>query len=252
LEKIEFNSIEEAIRDIREGKLVIVLDDLKRENEGDLIGAASNANPDMINFMLNEARGAFIAVFLEEERAGLLRLPVQEKGENSEINKTQMLVSVDSVKSGSGSSAIDRALTVRILANINTVSGDLRRPGHIIPIKSDKGGILKRQGHTEAGVELMKLAGIYPPVAVDLEILNGDGCMASEKELHQIADEFGLSIITIKQIKDYIEYKNQPLKNEIRKVIQDAFYMSSDALFKDGELIEECVDMVLAWHNHRK
>jgi len=203
-----FHNVEEAIEDIRSNKIVIVVDSIKRENEGDFICAAVNVTPQMINFMVTHARGAFIAAFCECGRCEELGIPPQRtSGENTEANKTRMMVSVDAVAGSSGSSAGDRSLTMNILARHSAVSNELRKPGHVIPIEAVAGGIIERQGHTEAGVELVKLAGIKPAVAVDLEILEPDGNMASREYLFQMAKDFGLKIINIDQIISFVREK---------------------------------------------
>ena len=204
----QFDSVEEAIEDIRNNKIVIVLDSIKRENEGDFICAAANVTPQMINSMVTHARGAFIAAFCERGRCEELGIPSQRtSGENTEANKTRMMVSVDAAAGGSGSSTGDRALTMNILARPGAISNELRKPGHVIPIEAVSGGILERQGHTEAGVELVKLAGIKPAVAVDLEILDPDGNMATREYLFQMAKDFGLKIINIDQIISFVREK---------------------------------------------
>jgi len=204
----QLDSVEEAIEDIKNNKIVIVLDSIKRENEGDLICAAANVTPQMINFMVTHARGAFIAAFCERGRCEELEIPSQRTfGENTEANKTRMMVSVDAATGGSGSSTGDRSLTMNILARPGAMSNELRKPGHVIPIEAVSGGILERQGHTEAGVELVKLAGIKPAVAVDLEILDQDGNMASREYLFQMAKDFGLKIINIDQIISFVREK---------------------------------------------
>ena len=207
-EDMQFHSVEEAIEDIKNNKIVIVLDSIKRENEGDFICAGAKVTPEMINFMVTHARGAFIAAFCERGRCEELGIPSQRtSGENTEANKTRMMVSVDAAAGGSGSSTGDRSLTMNILAKPGAVSDELRKPGHVIPIEAVSGGILERQGHTEAGVELVKLAGIKPAVAVDLEILDQDGNMASREYLFQMAMDFGLKIINIDQIIAFVKEK---------------------------------------------
>ncbi len=204
----EFHSVEEAIEDIKNNKIVIVVDSIKRENEGDFICAGANVTPQMINFMVTHARGAFIAAFCECGRCEELGIPSQRtSGENTEANKTRMMVSVDAAAGGSGSSTGDRALTMNILARSGAISSELRKPGHVVPIEAVSGGILERQGHTEAGVELVKLSGISPAVAVDLEILDTDGNMASREYLFQMAKEHGLKIINIDQIISFVKKK---------------------------------------------
>lgn len=205
---MRFSSIEWAIEEVRKGKLIIVVDDVKRENEGDFIGAAAKTTPQMINFMITRARGAFIAAFCEAGRCEELGIPPQRTNiENTEINQTQMMVSVDAARASSGSSAFDRALTLNVLADLEAEPGDLRKPGHVIPIQAALGGIKERNGHTEAGLEIVRSAGFKPEVAVDLEILNKDGHMARPKELFIIAKELNMPIVTIKQIKSYTEGK---------------------------------------------
>ena len=204
----QFHSVKEAIEDIESNKIVIVVDSIKRENEGDFICAGANVTPQMINFMVTHARGAFIAAFCECGRCEELGIPSQRtSGENTEANKTRMMVSVDAAAGGSGSSTGDRALTMNILARSGAISSELRKPGHVVPIEAVSGGILERQGHTEAGVELVKLAGIKPAVAVDLEILDTDGNMASREYLFQMAKKFGLKIINIDQIISFVKEK---------------------------------------------
>jgi len=201
-----FTGIEQAIADIQQGKLIIVVDDARRENEGDFIGAAAKVSPEAINFMTRHGRGAFIAAFCEPGRCEELGIPPQRTDiENTEFNKTQMMVSVDAAAANSGSSVYDRALTMNILGSSCAETGDLRKPGHVIPIEAAWGGIRERQGHTEAGVEIVKLAGFKPAVAVDLEILNDEGHMARPKELFEIAKKFNLSIINIEQVKSFVE-----------------------------------------------
>ena len=152
-----FTGIEQAIADIQQGKLIIVVDDARRENEGDFIGAAAKVSPEAINFMTRHGRGAFIAAFCAPGRCEELGIPPQRTDiENTEFNKTQMMVSVDAAAANSGSSVYDRALTMNILGSPCAETGDLRKPGHVIPIEAACGGIRERQGHTEAGVEIVK------------------------------------------------------------------------------------------------
>jgi 3,4-dihydroxy 2-butanone 4-phosphate synthase/GTP cyclohydrolase II len=202
---VQFDKVEDAINEVKKGNLVIVVDDVKRENEGDFIGAAAKVTGDTINFMVTEARGAFIAVFCEHGRCETMNILHQRTmAENTESNKTQMMVSVDASKASSGSSAFDRALAVNILADPDAEPHELRQPGHVIPIQASAGGILERDGHTEAGVELVKLAGFKPAVAVDLEILGRNGQMATHEELTEIAEKFDLKMISIEQLKKYV------------------------------------------------
>lgn len=204
---IRLNTIEEAIEDIRNGKIIIVVDDEDRENEGDFIAAAELATPETINFMAVHGRGLICAA-ITEERCKELDLPMMVKS-NTSSHSTAFTVSVDLIGSGTttGISASDRAKTVRALVDPSTRPDDLGRPGHIFPLKSKFLGVLRRAGHTEAAVDLSKLANLKPG-GVLVEIMNEDGTMARLPELVKIADKFNLKIVTI---KDLIAYR---LKSE--------------------------------------
>ena len=202
----KFNTIEEAIKDVKAGKLVIIMDSKDREYEGDFVGAAAKVTPEIINFMLSYARGAFIALFMPAGRCDQLNIPAMA-AQNSSFNNTKFRMSVDGKNNVSGSSAFDRAETVNLLGNPNAKPEDFVRPGHVIPIEANPKGLLGRKGHTEAGVELMKLAGINPPVAVDLEILDDNGHMAHEEKLFWLAKEFNLKIISVDDLVDRVTQK---------------------------------------------
>lgn len=206
-EKIKLDTIEEAIRDIREGKVVIVVDDEDRENEGDFITAARNVTPDVINFMATHGRGLICAP-LVDERCEELGLDLMV-GNNTVLHETPFTVSVDLRGNGctTGISTSDRSKTVQALIDPNTKADDLGRPGHIFPLKARKGGVLRRSGHTEAAIDLSRLAG-FEPAGVLVEILNEDGTMARLPELKLIAEKFDLKLVSI---KDLIEYR---VKNE--------------------------------------
>ncbi len=210
------NSIESAIEDIKHGKLVIVVDDEDRENEGDFITAAKNVTPEIINFMSKQGRG-LICVPMNEERADELKLDLMVTN-NTALHETPFTVSVDLIGHGctTGISAHDRAKTVQALINPETKPEDLGRPGHIFPLRAKKGGVLRRTGHTEATVDLARLAG-FEPVGVLVEIMNEDGTMARLPQLKKIADKFDLKIVSI---KDLIEYrlKTDSLIEEITRV----------------------------------
>ncbi|HYK47028.1 MAG TPA: 3,4-dihydroxy-2-butanone-4-phosphate synthase, partial [Parafilimonas sp.] len=210
------NSIESAIEDIKEGKLVIVVDDEDRENEGDFITAAAKVTPEVINFMSKEGRG-LICVPLTEERADELNLDLMVS-KNTALHETPFTVSVDLIGHGctTGISAQDRAKTVQALINPGTKPEDLARPGHIFPLRAKKGGVLRRAGHTEATVDLARLAG-FESAGVLVEIMNEDGTMARLPQLRRIADKFQLKIVSI---KDLIEYrlKRDSLIEEIVRV----------------------------------
>lgn len=203
-ERNGLHSIESAVDALSKGRLIILLDDQDRENEGDLIGAAALATPEMINFMVTHARGAFIAAFMPHGLSDKLGIPGMDIA-NDSFNNTQFRVSVDARTCSSGSSAGDRAEVVRLLGNASSQPGDFVKPGHVVPIEAHPQGLSARRGHTESGVALMELAGFNPPVAVDLEILDSKGDMAQQPELHELAREFDLPIITVNDLAHYLE-----------------------------------------------
>jgi len=207
-----FNTIEEAIEDIKNGKIVIVVDDEDRENEGDFIIAAEKVTPEAVNFMAKYGRG-LICVAITELRARELELEPMVDFNTSKHN-TAFLVSVDYIRgTTTGISAFDRAKTIQAIVDPNSKPGDFAKHGHVFPLQAVEGGVLRRAGHTEAAVDLARLAGLYP-AGVLCEIMNDDGTMARVPELFKIAKKFGLKIITI---KDLISYR---LKREklIRKI----------------------------------
>ncbi len=210
------NTVESAIEDIKSGKLVIVVDDEDRENEGDFITAAKNITPEIINFMSREGRG-LICVPMNEERTEELKLDLMVSN-NTALHETPFTVSVDLLGHGctTGISAHDRAATIQALITPETKPEDLGRPGHIFPLRAKKGGVLRRAGHTEATVDLSRLAG-FEPVGVLIEIMNEDGTMARLPQLRKIADKFNLKIVSI---KDLIEYrlKTDSLIEEVTRV----------------------------------
>jgi len=202
-----FNTIEEAIQDIKAGKVVIVIDDENRENEGDFVAAAEMVTAEMINFMATHGRGLICTPLLESRCQELgLELMI---GKNTATYETPFTISVDLIGHGctTGISASDRAKTVKALVDPNINPNELGKPGHIFPLKAREGGVLRRAGHTEAAIDLARLAGLEP-AGVIVEILNEDGSMARTPELHKIAEKFDLKFITI---KDLIEYR---MKNE--------------------------------------
>ena len=204
---MSFNTIEEAIKDIKAGKVVIVIDDENRENEGDFVAAAEMVTAEMINFMATHGRGLICTPLLESRCQELgLELMI---GKNTAAYETPFTISVDLMGHGctTGISASDRAKTVKALVDPNIDPNELGKPGHIFPLKAREGGVLRRAGHTEAAVDLARLAGLEP-AGVIVEILNEDGSMARTPELHKIAEKFNLKFITI---KDLIEYR---MKNE--------------------------------------
>jgi 3,4-dihydroxy 2-butanone 4-phosphate synthase/GTP cyclohydrolase II len=198
-----FGTVEQAIADIRAGKLVIVADDENRENEGDLVGAAEQVTADMINFMATHGRG-LICLTLTPERCQALGLP-QQVEHNTEDKETAFTVSVDAARRfgvTTGISAHDRAATIHVAIDPATVPADLRRPGHVFPLRARPGGVLQRVGQTEASMDLARLAGLYP-AGVICEILSADGTMARRPELERFAAEHGLAFITVAQLVEY-------------------------------------------------
>lgn len=198
----EFDSIESAIADIQAGKLVIVVDDEDRENEGDFITAARNATPEVVNFMATHGRGLICAP-LTEERCTQLGLDLMVH-DNTALHQTPFTVSVDLRGHGTstGISASDRSKTILSLIDPATTPADLGRPGHIFPLKARNGGVLRRAGHTEATVDLARLAGLEP-AGVLVEIMNADGTMARLPELREVARRFNLKLITIADLVAY-------------------------------------------------
>ncbi len=200
--EFKLNTIEEAIEDFREGKFVIVVDDEDRENEGDFIMAAEKITAEHVNFMLKNGRGVLCAP-ITEERCHELNLDMQVH-DNTSLLGTPFTVTVDNLEDGctTGVSMHDRASTIRALANPATRADQLGRPGHINPLRARNGGVLVRAGHTEAAVDLARLAGLYPAGAL-IEIINDDGTMARMPQLQEVAKRFGLKIITIKDLIAY-------------------------------------------------
>ncbi|MEO1520184.1 MAG: bifunctional 3,4-dihydroxy-2-butanone-4-phosphate synthase/GTP cyclohydrolase II [Cyanobacteria bacterium J06633_2] len=203
----QFDSIDAALADLKAGRSIVVVDDENRENEGDVICAAQFATPDMINFMAVEARG-LICLAMMGDRLDELDLPLMVSNKTDENEQTAFTVSIDAALHlgvTTGISADDRARTIQIAINPNTKPGDLRRPGHIFPLRAKEGGVLKRAGHTEAGVDLARLAGLYPS-GVICEIQNPDGSMARLPELIEYAKHHNLKLISI---ADLISYRLQ-------------------------------------------
>lgn len=199
---IKLNTIEEALEDVRKGKVIIVVDDENRENEGDFITAARNATPDVINFMATHGRG-LICTPLTEERAHELKLDMMVPS-NTSLHETPFTVSVDLLGFGctTGISTSDRSKTVKALIDPTIKPSDFGRPGHIFPLKSKPGGVLRRTGHTEATVDISVLAG-FEPCGVLVEILNEDGTMARLPQLMEIAKRFDLKVISIEDLISY-------------------------------------------------
>lgn len=198
----KLDTIDSAIEDIKKGRVVIVVDDEDRENEGDFVAAAEMATPEMINFMATHGRG-LICTPIVENRASELELDLMVT-KNTDPHHTQFTVSVDKIGDGctTGISASDRAKTVLALVDEKTKPADLARPGHIFPLKAKPGGVLRRTGHTEAAIDLARLAGCKP-AGVIVEIMNEDGTMARLPQLFEIAEQFDLKVISIEDLVAY-------------------------------------------------
>ena len=208
------HTIEAALADIRAGKIIIVVDDEDRENEGDFICAAELVTPEMINFMATHGRG-LICTPIEESRADALDMPPMVPS-NTALHETAFTVSVDLLGQGcsTGISAYDRATGIRWFTNAGAKGEDYARPGHIFPLRAKTGGVLRRTGHTEAAVDLARLAGLYP-AGVLVEILNEDGTMARLPELLKIAEKFNLKIISIDDLVAYRMRTERLVKREM-------------------------------------
>jgi len=207
-----FNTIDEALTDLKEGKVIIVCDDEDRENEGDFIALAEKTSPEVINFMVTHGRG-LVCVPIEEELAHKLDLiPMVSK--NTDPHGTAFTVSIDHKFSTTGISAFERSATILSLLDPESKAADFKRPGHIFPLIAKRGGVLRRTGHTEAAVDLAKLCGAKP-AGVICEIMNEDGTMARVPQLRKIADELNVKMITIKDLIEYRNKKDNLIKREV-------------------------------------
>jgi 3,4-dihydroxy 2-butanone 4-phosphate synthase/GTP cyclohydrolase II len=212
--KQKLNTIAEAILEIKKGNIVIVVDDENRENEGDFVAAAEKVNPEMINFMATHGRG-LICVPLLEKRCNELKLDLMV-GKNTDPMKTQFTISVDKIGNGctTGISAYDRSETVKALADPKTRINDLSRPGHIFPLKAMNGGVLRRAGHTEAAIDLARLAKLKP-CGLIVEVMNKNGTMAKLNDLRKIAKKHNLKIISIEDLIAYRLQNESLIKKEV-------------------------------------
>ncbi len=216
-----FSKIEEAIEEIKKGNIVIVMDDEDRENEGDLIMAAETATKENINFMMKEGRGLICAP-VDESIADRLELEPMEK-KNTEAHKCNFTISVDYIpKTSTGISASDRAETIRALSSPTSKASEFARPGHIFPLRSCKGGVLVRAGHTEASTDLARLAGLTP-AAVLCEIIKDDGEMARYDDLLEFSKKHDLKIINIKDLIAYRQHKENLVTREVETTIETEF-----------------------------
>ena len=200
----KFNTIEEAISDIKDGKIIIVVDNPDRENEGDLLMAAEKVTGEAINFMAKYGRG-LICMPVEEERLNELKIgPMVEN--NTDNHETAFTVAIDHASTTTGISAFERAITIQKVLDDNTKPEDFRRPGHVFPLVAKKNGVLERNGHTEATVDLCRLAGLKA-CGLCCEIMREDGTMMRTEELAKLAEHFQMKFITIKDLQDYRKRK---------------------------------------------
>ena len=259
-----FDSIEDILADIAAGKMVVIVDDEDRENEGDLLMAADKVRPEDINFMARFGRG-LICLTLTQERCRQLRLPLMVSDTHRE-HRTNFTISIEAAEGvTTGISAYDRAHTVRTAVAPNAEPQDLRQPGHIFPIMAQPGGVLTRAGHTEAGCDLARLAGLQP-AAVIVEIMNDDGTMARRPELERFAREHGLKIGTIADLIRYRLRKERSVERLAEKEIDtefgpfrliaampdeyyDAFisYSSRDSAFAAARKLADCESFWISW-----
>jgi len=236
--KRKLNSIAEAIEDIKAGKVIIVVDDEDRENEGDFVAAAENISPEIINFMATHGRG-LICMPITETRTTELELDMMV-GKNTDPKETAFTVSVDLLGHGvtTGISASDRALTVKAIVDESTKPSELSRPGHIFPLKAKNGGVLRRTGHTEAAIDFARLAGLKP-AGVICEIMNDDGSMARVPELLEVAEKFDLKMVSIEDLVAY-RMRHDSLIEKIEeynlKTLLGDFYLRAYKQTNNGQI----------------
>lgn len=215
-----FDPIEEAIYELMQGKVIIVVDDEDRENEGDFIALAEKCSPEVINFMVTHGRGLVCAPITESRAKELELQPMVDR--NTDSLGTAFTVSVDHKSTKTGISAHERSDTIKALINPGDKKGDFNRPGHIFPLIAKEGGLLRRAGHTEAAVDLAKMAGAYP-AGIICEIMNEDGSMARVPQLREIADRFDLKMITIKDLIKYRNKKDTLIRKEVEVNLPTAY-----------------------------
>lgn len=243
MEEIKFNTIEEAIEDIKKGKIIIVVDDEDRENEGDFVMASEKVTPDAINFMSKIGRG-LICISLEEKRLQELKLPLMTDNITARFG-TAFTISVDAVKgTTTGISAYDRAHTVKVCIDPETKPEDLARPGHIFPLRSAPGGVLRRAGHTETSTDLARIAGLYPS-GVLCEIMDDDGTMAKLPRLYEIAKKYELKLITIKDLILYRQKNEKLVKKEVEVRFPSEF--GEFRLFAYSNSLDEHIHLALVF-----
>jgi 3,4-dihydroxy 2-butanone 4-phosphate synthase/GTP cyclohydrolase II len=230
--EFQLNTIEEALAELRAGKVIIVVDDEDRENEGDFICAAETISPDTINFMATHGRG-LICTPMEEKRAEELELPLMVSS-NTALHETAFTVSIDLIGHGcsTGISAYDRSTGIKWLTNSAAKASDFARPGHIFPLRAKNGGVLRRTGHTEAAVDLARMAGLYP-MGVLVEILNADGTMARLPQLVEIAAQHSLKIISIDDLVAYRMRTERLVKKALTTTIETIFGQFEASVYVD-------------------
>ncbi|MGQ9664462.1 MAG: bifunctional 3,4-dihydroxy-2-butanone-4-phosphate synthase/GTP cyclohydrolase II [bacterium] len=238
-----FDTIEKAIKEIKKGKPVIVVDDENRENEGDFVAAAEKVTPKLVNFMAQHGRG-LICVALTAERLDQLDIPIMVN-DNTAKFQTPFAISVDAKKgTTTGISAFDRAQTIRALVNKNTRPEDLARPGHIFPLRAMDGGVLRRAGHTEASIDLARLAGLYMG-GVLCEIMDSDGRMAKLPKLKKIAKKFNLTMITIKDLIQYRRLKERLVARILETNLPTRFGIFKLILYEDKITHEHHIALIM-------
>ena len=238
----DFNTIEEAIADIQQGKMVVVVDDKRRENEGDLVMAAEKVNPQSINFMAKFG-GGLICMPIIKQKLNELGIGMMVT-ENTDTHKTAFTVSVDAAETTTGISAHERSLTIRKIINPKSRPEDFNKPGHVFPLEYKEGGVLVRAGHTEAAVDLAHLAGFYP-AGVICEIMNEDGSMARVPELKKYVKKHGLKLITIADLIDY-RRRHEKLVERVSEVnLPTKFGVFKAIGFKDKITAEEHIALVM-------
>lgn len=215
-----FHSIEDAIADLKQGKVIIVVDDENRENEGDFVGLAEFSTPEMINFMISKGKG-LVCVPITESLAHRLQLHPMV-AENTDLHQTAFTVSIDHQTTTTGISAYERAKTIQSLIQPDARAEDFKRPGHVFPLIAKNEGVLKRAGHTEAAVDLAKLAGCFP-AGVICEIINEDGTMARVPQLKEIAEQYNLKMITIQDLIQYRRKREELIKKEVEIELPTGF-----------------------------
>ena len=237
-----FNTINEAIEDIKQGKMVVVVDDKRRENEGDLIMAAEKVTPQAINFMAKYG-GGLICMPIIKDRLNELNIGMMVT-ENTDIHKTAFTVSIDANETTTGVSAYERAFTIKKVLDQKSKPEDFNKPGHVFPLEYKKGGVLVRAGHTEAAIDLVKLAGLYP-AGVICEIMNEDGSMARVPELKEYIEKHNLKLITIADLIDY-RRRHEKLIERVSEVNLPTKYGTFKAIgFKDKITGEEHFAMIM-------